>query len=99
MILVTSFLCVLLIQAPGSQQPEPSRSRPASNQTGRLSPVSDASVLVTLENGEAYLIKGEMSRALQEFRKVIQIDPKSSLAHYRIATIYFGRENYDLARR
>ncbi len=97
MILVPSFLCVLLIQSPGTQQPEAHRQEPASGKTSQLSPVSDTSVQAALENGEAYLIKGEMSRALQEFKEVIQIDPKDSLAHYRIASIYFGRGNYDLA--
>ena len=97
MILVTSFLYLLLIQSSGTQQPEPPRSKPASNQTDQPSPVSRTSVQVTLENGEEYLIEGEMSRALEEFGKIIQIDPKDSLAHYRIASIYFGRGNYDLA--
>jgi hypothetical protein len=51
----------------------------------------------SIERGQALVQQGDMSGALSEFNKALESNKNSSLAHYRIAEVFFVQHNYQSA--
>ena len=47
-----------------------------------------------IQRGQALVQQGDMTGALSEFNKALNINKNSSLAHYRIAEVFFIQHNY-----
>jgi Tfp pilus assembly protein PilF len=47
-----------------------------------------------IQRGQALVQQGDLAGALSEFNKALEINKNSSLAHYRIAEIFFLQHNY-----
>ncbi len=54
-------------------------------------------VRVAILKGQQLVAQGDISGALAEYQKALQANPQSSLAHYRIAEIFFNQRNYQAA--
>ncbi len=54
-------------------------------------------VAVAIRRGEEFAELSEYGEALQEYQKALQTNRTSSLAHYRIAEVYFLQNNYQSA--
>jgi len=61
----------------------------------RLSPAMRVSVAI--RRGEMFSDISEYEEALREFQKALEVNRNSSLAHYRVADIFFLRNNYQAA--
>lgn len=58
---------------------------------------SQVRVAVSIRRGEQYMELSEFSEALKEYQKALETNRMSSLAHYRIAEVYFLQNNYQQA--
>ena len=47
-----------------------------------------------IQRGQALVQQGDMTGALSEFNKALEINKNSSLAHYRVAEVFFLQHNY-----
>jgi hypothetical protein len=65
------------------------------NRVLRYSP--QVRVAVAIRRGEQYMELSEFGDALKEYQKAIETTRNSSLAHYRIAEVYFLQSNYQPA--
>jgi hypothetical protein len=54
-------------------------------------------VAVAIKRGEQFAEIGEFSDALKEYQKAIEVSRSSSLAHYRVAEVFFLQNNYQSA--
>jgi aminopeptidase N len=54
-------------------------------------------VSVAIRRGEMFAEIGEYGEALKEFQKALEVNRNSSLAHYRVADIFFLQNNYQSA--
>lgn len=54
-------------------------------------------VAVAIRRGEMFTDIGEYGEALKEFQKALEVSRNSSLAHYRVADIFFLQNNYQAA--
>jgi aminopeptidase N len=54
-------------------------------------------VRVSILRGQQLTQQGDLAEALKEFQKALDINPNSSLAHYRIAEVFFLQRNYQSA--
>jgi len=54
-------------------------------------------VAVAIRRGEQFAEVGEYSEALKEYQKAIDVNRNSSLAHYRVAELFFLQNNYQSA--
>lgn len=54
-------------------------------------------VLVAIRKGEQFAEVGEFGEALKEYQKALDVSRNSSLAHYRVAEIFFLQNNYQSA--
>lgn len=54
-------------------------------------------VAVAIRRGEMFSDIGEYGEALKEFQKAMEVSRNSSLAHYRVADIFFLQNNYQAA--
>ena len=54
-------------------------------------------VAVAIKRGEQYAAIGEFGDALKEYQKAIEVNRQSSLAHYRVAEVFFLQNNYQSA--
>jgi len=54
-------------------------------------------VAVAIRRGEQYTQVGEYSEALKEYQKALEVTRNSSLAHYRVAEIWFLEQNWQQA--
>ncbi|MGH9558759.1 MAG: M1 family aminopeptidase [Bryobacteraceae bacterium] len=54
-------------------------------------------VEVAIKRGEQYALIGEYNEALQEYQKALDVERNSSLAHYRVAEIFFLQQNWQPA--
>lgn len=54
-------------------------------------------VAVAIRRGEMFSDIGEYGEALKEFQKALEVSRNSSLAHYRVADIFFLQSNYQAA--
>lgn len=61
----------------------------------RLSP--DMRVAVAIRKGEQFAEIGEYTEALKEYQKALEVNRISSLAHYRVAEVFFLQGNYQSA--
>jgi len=55
---------------------------------------SDVKLRASILRGQAMQQQGDLSGALTEFNKALDLNKNSSLAHYRIAEIFFLQRNY-----
>jgi len=58
---------------------------------------SDVKLRSSILRGQALQQQGDLSGALAEFNKALDINKNSSLAHYRIAEVFFLQRNYQSA--
>jgi tetratricopeptide (TPR) repeat protein len=59
-----------------------------------LTNTSDVKLHASILRGQALQQQGDLSGALAEFNKALDLNKNSSLAHYRIAEIFFLQRNY-----
>src|SRR6266851_5323707 len=59
-----------------------------------LTNASDVKLRSSVLRGQALQQQGDLSAALAEFNKALDLNKNSSLAHYRIAEIFFLQRNY-----
>jgi aminopeptidase N len=57
----------------------------------------DMRVAVAIKRGEQFAAIGEFGDALKEYQKAIEVNRQSSLAHYRVAEVFFMQNNYQSA--
>jgi aminopeptidase N len=58
---------------------------------------SDLKVRVSILRGQQLVVQGDLAEALREYQKALDINKNSSLAHYRIAEVFFLQRNYQAA--
>src|SRR6266849_4192672 len=58
---------------------------------------TDVKLRASILRGQALQQQGDLSGALAEFNKALDINKNSSLAHYRIAEVFFLQRNYQSA--
>lgn len=54
-------------------------------------------VAVAIRRGEQFAEVGEFVEALKEYQKALEVNRNSSLAHYRVAEVFFLQNNYQSA--
>jgi tetratricopeptide (TPR) repeat protein len=54
-------------------------------------------VAVAIRRGEQFAEIGEFNEALKEYQRALEVNRNSSLAHYRIAEVFFLQNNYQAA--
>src|SRR5260370_17950497 len=52
---------------------------------------------VAIMKGEQLVQQGDLAQALAELQRALEINKNSSLAHYRIAEVFFQQRNYQAA--
>jgi aminopeptidase N len=57
----------------------------------------DVKLRASIMRGQALVQQGDLPGALTEFNKALEINKNSSLAHYRIADVFFLQRNYQAA--
>ena len=57
----------------------------------------DVKLRASIVRGQALVQQGDLPGALTEFNKALDINKNSSLAHYRIADVFFLQRNYQAA--
>ena len=57
----------------------------------------DIKLRASILRGQALVQQGDLAGALNEFKKALDTNPNSSLAHYRIAEVFFLQRNYQAA--
>src|ERR1700724_2034257 len=62
-----------------------------------LTNTSDVKLRASIMRGQALVQQGDLPGALTEFNKALDINKNSSLAHYRIADVFFLQRNYQAA--
>ena len=55
---------------------------------------ADVRLRAGIQRGQALVQQGDLTGALSEFNKALEINKNSSLAHYRIAEVFFLQKNY-----
>jgi tetratricopeptide (TPR) repeat protein len=55
---------------------------------------SDIRLRAGIQRGQGLVQQGDLTGALTEFNKALEINKNSSLAHYRIAEVFFLQHNY-----
>jgi tetratricopeptide (TPR) repeat protein len=55
---------------------------------------SDVKLRASIQRGQAYVQQGDLAAGLSEYNKALGVSKNSSLAHYRIAEIFFQQKNY-----
>jgi aminopeptidase N len=55
---------------------------------------SDVKLRATIQRGQAMVQQGDLAGALSEYNKALAVNKNSSLAHYRIAEVFFQQHNY-----
>jgi tetratricopeptide (TPR) repeat protein len=48
----------------------------------------------SIQRGQAFVQQGDFASALAEYNKALEVNKLSSLAHYRIAEVFFQQKNY-----
>ncbi len=54
----------------------------------------DVKLRASIQRGQALVQQGDFAGALTEFNKALEVNKNSSLAHYRIAEVFFLQKNY-----
>lgn len=65
------------------------------NKVLRMSP--EMRVAVAIRRGEQYVQVSEFAEALKEYQKALDTQKNSSLAHYRVAEVFFLQQSYQSA--
>jgi aminopeptidase N len=55
---------------------------------------ADIKLRASIQRGQALVQQGDFAGALSEFNKALDVNKNSSLAHYRIAEVFFLQKNY-----
>ncbi|MGO9126497.1 MAG: M1 family aminopeptidase [Terriglobales bacterium] len=55
---------------------------------------SDVKLRASIQRGQAFVQQGDLAGALSEYNKALAVSKNSSLAHYRIAEVFFQQKNY-----
>jgi tetratricopeptide (TPR) repeat protein len=55
---------------------------------------TDIKLRAGIQRGQALVQQGDLAGALSEFNKALEINKNSSLAHYRVAEVFFLQHNY-----
>ena len=58
---------------------------------------TDVRLRAGIQRGQALVQQGDLAGALAEFNKALEINKNSSLAHYRVAEVFFLQHNYQAA--
>jgi predicted negative regulator of RcsB-dependent stress response len=58
---------------------------------------TDVKLRSSIMRGQAMVQQGDMAGALSEFNKALEVNKNSSLAHYRVAEVFFLQKNYQAA--
>jgi len=58
---------------------------------------SDIRLRASIQRGQGLTQQGDLAGALLEFNKALDVNKNSSLAHYRIAEVFFLQRNYQAA--
>src|SRR5438477_5746509 len=58
---------------------------------------SEIKLRASIQRGQGLIQQGDFSGALSEFNKALEVNKNSSLAHYRIAEVFFLQHNYQAA--
>ncbi|HET7442755.1 MAG TPA: M1 family aminopeptidase [Terriglobales bacterium] len=58
---------------------------------------TDVKLRSSIMRGQAMVQQGDLAGALSEFNKALEVNKNSSLAHYRIAEVFFLQKNYQAA--
>jgi len=58
---------------------------------------SDIKLRASIQRGQALVQQGDFAGALSEFNKALEVNKNSSLAHYRVAEVFFLQKNYQAA--
>ena len=57
----------------------------------------DIKLRAAILRGQGLVQQGDLAEALEQFQKALEINKNSSLAHYRIAEVFFLQHNYQAA--
>jgi tetratricopeptide (TPR) repeat protein len=55
---------------------------------------TDVKLRADIQRGQGLVQQGDLAGALSEFNKALEVSKNSSLAHYRIADVFFAQKNY-----
>jgi len=55
---------------------------------------SDIKLRASIQRGQALVTQGDFAGALSEYNKALEVNKNSSLAHYRIAEVFFQQKNF-----
>jgi tetratricopeptide (TPR) repeat protein len=58
---------------------------------------SEVKLRASIQRGQALIQQGDLAGALLEFNKSLELNKNSSLAHYRVAEVFFLQRNYQAA--
>jgi aminopeptidase N len=58
---------------------------------------TDVKLRASIQRGQALVQQGDLAGALTEFNKALDVNKNSSLAHYRIAEVFFLQKNFQAA--
>src|SRR5450755_1081948 len=58
---------------------------------------TDVRLRASIQRGQGLVQQGDFSGALSEYNKALDVNKNSSLAHYRIAEVFFQQHNYQAA--
>ena len=57
----------------------------------------DIRLRAAIQRGQGMVLQGDLASALNEYNKALEINKNSSLAHYRVAEVFFLQHNYQAA--
>jgi tetratricopeptide (TPR) repeat protein len=58
---------------------------------------TDVKLRASIQRGQAMVQQGDFAGALSEYNKALEVNKNSSLAHYRVAEVFFQQHNYQAA--
>jgi aminopeptidase N len=58
---------------------------------------SEIRLRASIQRGQGMVQQGDLAGALSEFNKALDVNKNSSLAHYRVAEVFFQQHNYQAA--
>ena len=58
---------------------------------------TDVKLRSSIMRGQAMVQQGDLAGALSEFNKALEVNKNSSLAHYRVAEVFYLQKNYQAA--
>jgi len=55
---------------------------------------TDVKLRASIQRGQGLVQQGDLAGALAEYNKALEVNKNSSLAHYRVAEVFFQQKNY-----